>query len=127
MNLVPKNLYFDGIFDDFFPETSCNKMKCDILDEDGNYKILLEVPGYAKDDIKIETNNGYVTVTAEKSNETEEENKNYIRKERTYGKISRQFYIGEFKDVIANYKDGVLCLTIPKQEEKTEKKQIEID
>lgn len=133
--LVPNKLYFDDVFDDFmFPtmKDDFGKMKCDIYEKDGAYHLEMDVPGFDKKDVQIEIDdNDYLTITAEKSSENNEEDddKNYIRKERNYGKYQRSFYVGGIdKDNIqANFENGILKISMPKkEEEKSSKKTIEI-
>lgn len=133
--LVPNKLYLDDVFDDFmFPTTKDDfgKMKCDIYEKDGAYHLEMDVPGFDKKDVQIEIDdNDYLTITAEKSSENNEEDddKNYIRKERNYGKYQRSFYVGGIdKDNIqANFENGILKISMPKkEEEKSSKKTIEI-
>lgn len=131
MNLIPRNFYLDDIFDDFGRGTRMNDMKCDVYEKDGNYNIELDIPGYDKNDIKIEYENNILTVTAEKSTENNEEDsdKNYIRRERVYGKVSRSFSLRDIKEdeITAEFKDGILKVIVPKIEEKESKKVIEIN
>ena len=125
---------FDSMFEDPFFERKENKwMKTDIKEKGNNYIIELDLPGYEKDNIQIEMENGYLKVSAkvENSNEEEEEEK-YIHKERFYGECSRSFYVGDNvkeEDVKASFKNGILTLTVPKEEQKKldEKKYIQID
>ena len=133
--LVPNKLYLDDVFDDFmFPtvKDDFGKMKCDIYEKDGAYHLEMDVPGFDKKDVQIEVDdNDYLTITAEKNTEDSEEDadKNYIRKERNYGKYQRAFYVGGIdKDNIqANFENGILKISMPKkQEEKSSKKTIEI-
>ena len=133
--LVPNKLYLDDVFDDFmFPtvKDEFGKMKCDIYEKDGAYHLEMDVPGFDKKDVQIEIDdNDYLTITAEKSSENNEEDddKNYIRKERNYGKYQRSFYVGGIdKDNIqANFENGILKISMPKkEEEKSSKKTIEI-
>ena len=133
--LVPNKLYLDDVFDDFmFPtvKDDFGKMKCDIYEKDGAYHLEMDVPGFDKKDVQIEIDdNDYLTITAEKSSENNEEDddKNYIRKERNYGKYQRAFYVGGIdKDNIqANFENGILKISMPKkEEEKSSKKTIEI-
>ena len=92
----------------------------------------MDVPGFDKKDVQIEVDdNDYLTITAEKNTEDSEEDadKNYIRKERNYGKYQRAFYVGGIdKDNIqANFENGILKISMPKkEEEKSSKKTIEI-
>lgn len=127
MNLIPRKFYLDDIFDDFTISKSDN-MRCDIYELGGDYHIEMDIPGFDKKDISIEAKNGYLTVTAEKNSENNEEEKNYIRRERSYGKYERSFYLGDLdsQNVDAEFKDGMLKITIPKKEEIEDKKVIEI-
>ena len=134
--MMPNKFYLDDVFDDFlFPTVKSDefgKMKCDIYEKDGVYNLEMDIPGFDKKDVNIEIDdNDYLTITAEKSSENEEgdEEKNYIRKERTYGKYQRSFYIGgiDKEKIDANFKDGILKITMPKkEEEKSSKQTIEI-
>ena len=133
--LVPNKLYLDDVFDYFmFPtmKDDFGKMKCDIYEKDDAYHLEMDVPGFDKKDVQIEIDdNDYLTITAEKSSENNEEDddKNYIRKERNYGKYQRSFYVGGIdKDNIqANFENGILKISMPKkEEEKSSKKTIEI-
>lgn len=129
MNLIPRKFYLgDDFFDDFFEPTLKDQMKCDIYEKGGNYNIVMDVPGYNKEDINIEFDKGYMTISAEMSEEDNDEDKNYIRRERRYGKFSRSFYVGEvdIDKVDAEFKKGTLKIVVPKTEEKPTKKTIEI-
>ena len=134
--LMPNRTYLDDVFDDFmFPtmkDSDFGKMKCDIYEKDGVYHLEMDIPGFDKKDVNIEIDdNDYLTITAEKNSENNEEDndKNYIRKERSYGKYQRSFYLGDVdKDKIdASFENGILKITMPKKEEiKSSKKIIEI-
>ena len=126
MNLIPRKFYLDDVFDDF---ESTNNMKCDIYEKDGDYHIEMDIPVFGKKDINIECDKGYLTVTAVKNEEDNDENKNYIRRERSYGKYQRSFYIGEVdsENVKAEFKHGMLKIVVPKQKEAETKKRIEIE
>lgn len=132
MMLVPRrnsfDLWDDFLKDDFFEPSVKNQMKCDVYEKDGDYHIEMDIPGYDKEDINIEVDNGYLTISAETKNEENDESKNYIRRERRYGKFSRSFYVGDVEpdSIEAEFKKGTLKITVPKIEEKTTKKQIEI-
>ena len=94
MSLIPRSFYLDDIFDDLGRSTlKSNDMKCDVYEKDGNYNIEMDIPSYEKKDIKIECNDGVLIISAEKSSEVNEEDKDkkYIRRERVYGKVSRTF------------------------------------
>lgn len=141
MMMIPrKNSFdlFDEMFDDPFMERGFFKkensiMKTDIKEKDGNYVLEIDMPGYDKEDIKIELEKGYITVTANKESNKEEEDKksHYIHKERFYGSCSRSYYVGDklTEDQIkASFKNGMLTLTFPKNSEEKieEKKYIQI-
>lgn len=129
MNLIPRN-YFGDIFDDFMPPKKEDNMKCDIYEKDGDYHIDMDVPGFGKDEIKIEAKKDYLTITAEKSSEVndEDKDKNYIHRERSYGKYQRSFYLHDLDSdkVEAEFNNGVLSIIVPKKEETEDKKYIEI-
>lgn len=127
MNIIPKSFYLDDIFDNF-DSTRNNNMKCDIYEKDGDYHIEIDIPGFDKKDIKVECDNGYLTVTAKKDEDAEDKTKNYIRRERSYGKYQRSFYIGDMdsNEIRAKFKHGMLKIIVPKVETKETKRHIEI-
>lgn len=131
MNIIPKKYYLDDFFDDFLAHSNSEKnaMKCDIYEKGGDYHIEMDVPGFDKKDISINVDNGYLTITAEKQNEEKDEEKNYIRRERSYGKYERSFYLGDLEtdDIKAEFNNGMLKLTVPKKEVVDTKKKIEIE
>ena len=120
MDLIPRKFYLDDIFDDFLTTKKEQTMKCDIYEKDGNYHIEMDVPGFSKEDISVEAKDGYLTISAEK--------KNYIRRERVYGKYERTFYVGDLDQdkIDAEFNNGCLKITVPKKEEVENKKVIEI-
>ena len=134
--MMPNRLYLDDVFDDFmFPsmkDSDFGKMKCDIYEKNGVYHLEMDIPGFDKKDVNIEIDeNDYLTITAEKNSENNEEDndKNYIRKERSYGKYQRSFYLGDVdkEKIDASFDNGILKITMPKKEEiKSSKKTIEI-
>ena len=130
MDLIPRKFYLDDIFDDFISSKKEQNMKCDIYEKDGNYHIEMDVPGFKKEDISIEASDGYLTIKAEKNSENneEDEDKNYIRRERSYGAYERSFYLGDLDQdkVEAEFKDGILKISVPKKDEVNNKKMIEI-
>ena len=127
---MPRKFYLDDIFDDFISSRKEQSMKCDIYEKDGDYHIEMDIPGFNKDEISVETKDGYLTIKAEKKNEVNEEDKekNYIRRERTYGKYERSFYLGDLDEdkIDASFENGMLKLVVPKKEEVDTKKVIEI-
>ena len=130
MDLMPRKFYLDDIFDDFLTTRKEQHMKCDIYEKGGDNHIEMDIPGFNKDEISVETKDGYLKITAEKKTENNEqdEEKNYIRRERTYGKYERSFYLGDLDEdkIDASFENGMLKLVVPKKEEKDTKKVIEI-
>lgn len=100
-----------------------NLMKTDIREHESGYEVDIDLPGFKKDEINLQLDNGYLTVSAAKGLDKDEQAKDgtYIRKERYAGSCSRSFYVGEGvteEDVHAKYEDGILKLAIPKKEDK---------
>ena len=130
MSLLPGKFYLDDFFDDFAPMPRMPRMdmKCDIYEKGGNVHIELDVPGFDKKDIKIDVEDGVLTVEATKDEEKEDESKNYYKKERVYGSFKRQFNVGNIseEDINAKFNNGVLEISFPKEEKKETKKFIEI-
>ena len=130
MDLMPRKFYLDDIFDDFISSRKEQYMKCDIYEKGGNYHIEMDIPGFKKDEFSVETKDGYLTITAEKKDEVNEDDKekNYIRRERTYGKYQRSFYLGDLdeENIDASFENGMLKIEVPKKEEVDSKKVIEI-
>ena len=134
MSLLPDRLYFGDFFDDFapmpMPKMKNLDMKCDIYEKGGNVHIELEVPGYEKNDVKLDVENGVLTIEGHTNGEHEEKDKKYYRRERMSGSFRRQFTIGDVdeKNIHASFNNGVLKVTFPKEEEKKEsKKYIQIN
>ena len=127
MTLIPRKFYLDDFFNDMVPNK--NNVKCDIYEKDNIYYIEMDMPGFDKNDIQIEMKNDYLTITAEKKEKENDENKNYICKERTYGKYERSLYIGDIdtENIKAEFKNGILKISVPKKEEVENKKVIEIN
>ena len=97
-------------------------MKTDVKETDEGYEVDVDLPGFTKDEIKLELNNGYLTISTEKSLEKEKKGK-VIRQERYAGTMQRSFYVGGSiteEDIKAKYENGVLSLLIPKKEAKKE-------
>lgn len=128
--MLPSRIFFDNFLDDMDSKKFDKMMKCDIYEEDNMYHVLVEVPGFKKEDIKIEFENGYLKVIAENSQE-ENEDKKYLRKERTsMTRCERSFYFGELNEdlIKAEFKDGILNISVPKDKrEEVVKKIINID
>ncbi len=111
-----------------------NLMKTDIKETDSAYELEMDLPGFTKDEIKVSLENGYLTISAAKGLDKDEEEKKtgkYIRRERYAGACQRTFYVGEDvtrEDVKGEFKHGILKLTIPKKQAQVpEKKYIAIE
>ena len=134
MMLMPKNNFdlFDEVFNDSFFKSHDNKlMKTDLLEHENKFEFLIDLPGFDKDDIKMNIENGYLVINAKTSEENDESKGKYVHKERYYGECTRSFYIGNKiseEDIKASFKNGTLKIEIPKLEQKelNEKKYIEI-
>ena len=111
-----------------------NVMKTDVKETDDGYEVDVELPGFKKDEIHLELNNGYLTISTEKSLVKDDENKHgkMLRQERYSGMMQRSFYVGEHlteEDIKASYESGVLHVSIPKKDapKVPEKKVIRIE
>ena len=130
MSLLPEKFYLDDFFDDFvpMPKMPKNEMKCDIYEKGGRVHIELDVPGFNKEDVKVDLDDGILTIAATKHEDKEEKEKNYYRKERLFGSFNRQFNVGNVKEneIDAKFNNGVLKISFPKEEQKQSKKFIAI-
>ena len=127
---------FDDFDRDFFrgfgrPEhvlygkNASRMMKTDVKETDEGYEVNVDLPGFNKDEIRLELNNGYLTISTEKSLNKENKGK-MLRQERYVGAMQRSFYVGGSiteEDIKAKYENGVLSLLIPKKEAKKEPKK----
>ena len=138
MMMVPRRNDFDligDLFDDsFFHKNESKLMKTDIKEKKNEYIIDIDLPGYDKEGIKLEIQDGYLTVHASVNKEENDEEKGrFVRKERYSGACSRSFYVGENiteDEIKAKFKNGTLTIIVPKKEDKKElpsKKYIEIE
>ena len=99
-------------------------MKTDIRELDNGYEVVVDLPGFTKDEVQATLENGYLTISAEKGldkDEKEKETGRYIRRERYAGACSRSFYVGKEvhqDDIKAEFKHGILTLFVPKKEAK---------
>lgn len=129
-------------FDAFFNATAApmqkmspTLMRTDIKEKDGGYELVIDLPGFRKDDVQAELKDGYLTINAQTQSETEDKDEEgtYVRKERFSGQCSRTFYVGddvEEDDIRAKFEDGVLKIAVPKKQEQPkleEKKVIAIE
>ena len=127
--LMP-SIFGENLLDDFFGYPTVHYdfqttalMKTDIKDTDQGYEITMNLPGVKKEDVKAELKDGYLTVSAAKGLDEDEEDKkgHYIRRERYAGACERSFYVGEEvtqEDIKGEYKHGILKLFVPKKEAK---------
>ena len=96
-------------------------MKTDVRETDGTYEVDIDLPGFKKEDISVSFENGYLTVSTNKTLDRDDKDKDgkYIRQERYAGSMSRSFFIGKNipkEDIKAKYEDGVLRLSVPKKD-----------
>ena len=147
--LMP-SIFNDNVFDDFFDfpfyddraekklygHHAANLMKTDVQEHDDCYTLEMDLPGFKKDEIKVELNNGYMTISAAKGLDEDTKDKKsgkYIRRERYTGSCQRSFYVGEDvteEDIKAEFKHGILKLFVPKKEVKPaveQKKYVSIE
>ena len=128
-SIFGENLFNDDWMDFGFPEVdkalygkhANNVMKTDVKETDTGYEVDIDLPGFKKDEINAQLDNGYLTISAAKGLDKDEKDKKgkYIRKERYAGAMSRSFYVGEGitqEDIKAKYDDGILRLSVPKKE-----------
>ena len=133
---------FDDLFEDNFfgahnplyGKNAKNLMKTDINEKDGNYELAVDLPGFKKDEINLDIKDGYLTITAQKGlDKDEEKHGRLIRQERYEGAMQRSFYVGDGlteDDVKASFANGVLKISLPKAEAKKalpEESYIEIE
>ena len=113
---------FEDFFKPMFYDEQLDSMRTDIKETDNDYQLSIEMPGFKKDEIKVALENGYLTVGAEKNEQQEEggENAKYLRKECRVS-CQRSYYVGDQvqeETVKAKYENGMLLLTVPKEEPK---------
>ena len=130
-SIFGENLFNDDWMNFGFPEVdkalygkhASHEMKTDVKETDSGYEVDIDLPGFKKDEINVQLDNGYLSISAAKGLDKEEKNKEgkYIRKERYAGAMSRSFYVGDAvtqEDIKAKYESGILRLSIPKKEAK---------
>ncbi len=130
------SIFVENLFDDFFGDAfdmmpsmlggrdplygknADHIMRTDVREVGDNYEVDIDLPGYKKDEIHLELKDGYLNISAVKSIDKDEKDKEgrFIRRERYAGSCSRSFYVGEMKqsDIRAKFEDGILKLTMPK-------------
>ena len=133
------SIFGENLFDEFFDDNfgmlpmwngrnplygkhAKNLMKTDVRETEDTYEVDIDLPGFKKDEISVDLEDGYLTIRAAKGLDKDEKDKKgkYIRQERYAGACSRSFYVGDVKaeDVSAKYEDGILKLSMPKQAKK---------
>ena len=140
--LMPR-LWNDSFFDNwmdelpktrFYTKTDSGLMKTDVKETADGYQVKIDLPGFEKENVKAQLEDGYLIVTAvrQSSHDEKDENEKYIRRERYQGSVSRSYYVGDNvteNDIKAKFDNGILTLEIPKidQPKMEEKKFIEIE
>ena len=114
---------FFGRRNPLYGKNAKNMMKTDIREHDAGYELDIDLPGFKKDEINVELENGYLTISATKGLDKDEQDKKgkYIRRERYAGAMQRSFYVGDAvaqEDIKAKFEDGILKLSIPKKDAK---------
>ncbi len=130
-SIFGENLFNDDWMDFGFPEVdkalygkhAGHVMKTDVKETDAGYEVDIDLPGFKKDEINAKLENGYLTISAAKGLDKDEQDKHgkYIRRERYAGSMSRSFYVGDGvtqDDIKAKYEDGILRLVVPKKDAK---------
>ena len=134
------SIFGENLFDDFFTDPfgmmvmpqrhdplygkhSKNLMKTDVRETEDSYELDVDLPGFKKDEVNVDLKDGYLTISAAKGVDKDEQDKagKYIRQERYAGACSRTFYVGEDvepEDVTAKFENGILQLSIPKAAKK---------
>lgn len=113
---------FFGTHNPLYGKHAKNLMKTDVKDMEDHYEVAIDLPGFQKDEVNVELENGYLTISAAKGldKDQKDEQGHYIRQERYSGSCSRSFYVGDIQpeDIHAKYEDGILKLTLPKADQK---------
>ena len=134
------SIFGENLFDDFFDDDfsmfpaltghnplygkhAKNLMKTDVRETENTYELDIDLPGFKKDEISIDLKDGYLSISAAKGLDRDQEDKKgkYIRQERYAGACSRSFFVGEGvepKEVSAKFEDGILKISLPKQVKK---------
>lgn len=153
MMMVPY-MFNDGLMDDLFSDAwahdfdramraaeprsmfgkrAANVMKTDVRENKDSYDVFVDLPGFKKEDVKLDLDNGYLTISAQRNEELDEKDNEgrYIRQERATGSCARSFYVGkelEPMDISAKFENGILSLHLPKADaKKLEPKQTLIE
>ena len=141
------SIFGENMFDDFFSDPfgmmvpqprdalygkhAKNLMKTDIRETEDSYELDVDLPGFKKDEVSIDLKDGYLTISAAKGLDKDEEDKKgkYIRQERYAGACSRSFYVGkgvEPEEIGAKFENGILEISVPKETKKPEVKSTSV-
>ena len=134
------SIFGENLFDEFFDapfsmmrawdrqnpayhKSAGSLMKTDVRETKNSYELDIDLPGFKKEDVQLQLNNGYLTISASTNTNNDQKDKEgrYIRQERYVGQCSRSFYVGdrmEKQDVSARFEDGILKISLPKQTRK---------
>lgn len=126
-----KNNYADTFVDEFFnsdffsPALMNNSFNVDVKEAEDSYLIEADLPGVNRESIDLEYANNYLTISATRNDTLEENQDNYVRRERRYGEFKRSFYVDDVEEnkIDAVFNDGVLKITLPKQENRRPNKR----
>ena len=105
--------------DPLYGKHSKNLMKTDVRETEGSYELDVDLPGFKKDEVTVDLQDGYLTISAAKALDKDESDQKgkFLRQERYAGSMSRSFYVGddvESADISAKYEDGILKISVPK-------------
>jgi HSP20 family protein len=123
MDDFPMKGFLDQEHNPLYGKHGKNLMKTDVKENDKSYDLIIDLPGFKKDEIQVQLDNGYLTINASKGVNKDEKDKEgkYIRQERYMGSCTRSFYVGngvEQKDIHGKFENGTLQLSIPKKDQK---------
>ena len=112
---------FDRMMRPLYGKHAQNMMKTDVRETDNSYELDIDLPGFKKDEISVQLDNGYLSISASKGLDKDEEKKDgkYIRRERYAGAMNRSFYVGDNltqQDIQAKFEDGILKISVPKKD-----------
>lgn len=131
-NIQRNEDYFNKFFQSFFSDDTFepvifknNNFNVDVKEDENQYTVEADLPGIKKEDIALEYQNNYLTISAKRNNATEDKTSNYVKKERSHGEFKRTFYIDNVDEnsVNASFKDGVLNISIPKKDKTVNNKK----
>ena len=140
------SIFGENLFDDFFGDPfgmmprgrdplygkhARNLMRTDVRETEDSYELDVDLPGFKKDEVSIDLKDGYLTISAAKGLDKDEEDKKgkYIRQERYAGACSRSFYVGkgvEPEEIGAKFENGILEISVPKETKKPEVKSTSV-